>query len=83
VVLKDGRELSHFTPHAFGTMQNPMPTEVVNEKARNLLEPVLGPQRTETLIQGVNSLERVSSIKGLMTFLTLKPEEMASIAFTH
>jgi 2-methylcitrate dehydratase PrpD len=83
VVLKDGRELRHFTPHAFGTKQNPMPTEVVNEKARNLLEPVLGPQRTETLIQGVNSLERVSSIKELMTFLTLKPEEMASIAFTH
>jgi 2-methylcitrate dehydratase PrpD len=83
VVLKGGRELSHFTPHAFGTKQNPMPTEVVNEKARNLLEPVLGPRRTESIIQRVNGLESVSDIKELMPFLTLKPEEMAGMSFTH
>jgi 2-methylcitrate dehydratase PrpD len=83
VVLKGGRELSHFTPHAFGTKQNPMPTEVVNEKARNLLEPVLGPRRTESIIQRVNGLESESDIKDLMPFLTLKPEEMAGISFTH
>jgi hypothetical protein len=75
--------LSHFTPHAFGTKQNPMPTEVVNEKARNLLEPVLGPRRTESIIQRVNGLESVSDIKDLMPFLTLKPEEMAGMSFTH
>ena len=42
VVLKDGGTLSHFTPYAYGTKQNPMDTESVNAKARGLLEPVLG-----------------------------------------
>jgi 2-methylcitrate dehydratase PrpD len=83
VVLKGGSTLSQFTPHAFGTKQNPMPTEVVNEKARDLLEPVLGAQRTEAVIQQVNDLENVSNIKDLMPFLTLTPEEMAGISFTH
>jgi hypothetical protein len=60
-----------------------MPTKVVNEKARNLMEPVLGPQRTEAVIQRVNNLESLSNIRDLMPFLTLKPEEMAGITFTH
>lgn len=78
VVLKDGRELSHFTPHAFGTRQNPMPTEVVNQKVRGLMEPVLGPQRTEAAIQRANSLESATSIGELIPFLTLKPEQMSA-----
>ena len=70
VVLKDGRTLSHFTPHAYGTKQNPMDTESVNAKARGLLEPVLGKSRTEEVIQRVNSLEDVANISELIPFLT-------------
>ena len=33
VVLKDGLTVEHFTPHAYGTRQNPMDTEDVNKKA--------------------------------------------------
>ena len=70
VVLKDGRILSHFTPHAYGTKQNPMDTESVNAKARGLLEPVLGTSRTEEVIQRVNGLEDVANISELMPCLT-------------
>ena len=71
VVLKDGRTLSHFTPHAFGTKQNPMESESVNAKVRDLLEPVLGASRTEAVIERINGLESVSNVQELLPFLTL------------
>ncbi|MCH7915474.1 MAG: MmgE/PrpD family protein [Deltaproteobacteria bacterium] len=83
VVLKDGRTLNHFTPHAYGTKQNPMETKSVNAKVRDLLEPVLGPLRTEAVIQRVNGLEGMANVQELLPFLTLKPEEMAGISSTH
>ena len=83
VVLKDGRTLNHFTPHAYGTKQNPMETKSVNAKVRDLLEPVLGPLRTEAVIQRVNGLEGMANVQELLPFLTLKPEEMAGISPTH
>jgi 2-methylcitrate dehydratase PrpD len=83
VVLKDGRTLNHFTPHAYGTKQNPMETRSVNAKVRDLLEPVLGPLRTEAVIQRVNGLEGMANVQELLPFLTLKPEEMAGISPTH
>jgi 2-methylcitrate dehydratase PrpD len=83
VVLKDGRTLNHFTPHAYGTKQNPMETKSVNAKVRDLLEPVLGPLRTEAVIQRVNGLEGMANVQMLLPFLTLKPEEMAGISPTH
>jgi 2-methylcitrate dehydratase PrpD len=83
VVLKDGRTLNHFTPHAFGTKQNPMETERVNAKVRDLLEPVLGPTRTEAVIERVNGLDAMANIRELLPFLTLKPQEMASVSPAH
>ena len=47
------------------------------------MEPVLGPQRTEEVIQRVNKLEEVANVRELVPFLTLKPEEMDVISFTH
>jgi 2-methylcitrate dehydratase PrpD len=83
VVLKDGRTLNHFTPHAFGTRQNPMGTESVNAKVRDLLEPVLGSIRAEVIIEQVNALEGVATVRELLPFLTLNPEEMVSVSPTH
>ena len=83
VVLKDGRILKHFTPHAFGTKQNPMETESVNGKVRVLLQPVLGASRTEEVIQRVNGLEDIANIQDLIPFLTLKPDEMATVSPAH
>lgn len=82
VVLKGGRTLNHFTPHAYGTKQNPMESKSVNAKVRDLLEPVLGPSRTEAVIQRVNGLEGVANVQELLPLLTLKPQEKAGVSRT-
>jgi len=83
VVLKDGQTLSHFTPQPLGSWQNPMSIEDVNTKARDLLEPVLGPARTEEIISRVNGLETVDNVQELLPFLTLSSQEMASVSYGH
>jgi 2-methylcitrate dehydratase PrpD len=73
VVLKDGTSLQHFTPHAFGTRQNPMDTENVNAKTRQLMQPVLGAEKTEAVIERVNRLESLTKVDELVPFLTRQP----------
>jgi 2-methylcitrate dehydratase PrpD len=70
VVLTGGRTLTHFTPHACGTRQNPMDSKSVDAKAGELLEPVLGRARTEAVIQKVSDLERLANVRQLLAFLT-------------
>jgi 2-methylcitrate dehydratase PrpD len=69
VTLKDGRTLTHHTLHAPGTMQNPLDTDGVNAKARDLIRDVLGQDRTERLIRAVNDLESVRNIRELRPLL--------------
>jgi hypothetical protein len=61
--------MNHFTRHPPGTKENPLDTARVNEKARGLMAPVLGAQRTETLIQRVNALEDVANVRELIPLL--------------
>jgi hypothetical protein len=68
--MRDGRTVSHFTRHAPGTKENPLTTEQVNDKVRGLMTPVLGAQRTESLIRRVNALEEVSNIRDLLPLMT-------------
>jgi 2-methylcitrate dehydratase PrpD len=69
VTLRDGRTVSHFTRHPPGTMENPLDTEAVNAKARGLMAPVLGAERTEAVIQRVNALDRLTNVRELRPFL--------------
>ena len=69
VKLRDGRTVSHFTRHAPGTKENPMDTQSVNEKARHLMAPVLGDERTEEVIRHMNSLEELDDMRALRPFL--------------
>ena len=71
VTLRDGRTVSHFTRHAPGTKENPLDTQGVNEKVRSLMAPVLGPERTEAIIQRVNALEELDNVRRLVALLTL------------
>jgi 2-methylcitrate dehydratase PrpD len=73
VTLRDGRTVSHFTRHAPGTRENPVDTEGVNAKARALMAPVLGADRTDALIRRVNTLEDVKSVRELRPLLTGAP----------
>jgi len=69
VKLRDGRTVSHFTPHAPGTKENPMDTERVSEKARMLMAPVLGDEKTEQIIRRINALEELTDVRALRPFL--------------
>jgi 2-methylcitrate dehydratase PrpD len=69
VTLRGGQKVSHFTRHPPGTKENPLSTERVNEKARSLMTPVLGGERTEAVIARVNALEKLNDVRELRPFL--------------
>jgi 2-methylcitrate dehydratase PrpD len=69
--LKDGRTVSHFTRFPPGTKENPLSTEGLNAKVRDLMTPVLGAERTANLIQRVNALEDVRDVRDLGPLFTL------------
>ena len=69
VTTTDGRTLSHHTKYAPGTSQNPLATERVCEKARDLIAPVLGDDATEQLIDRVLHIEDVANVRDLRPLL--------------
>jgi 2-methylcitrate dehydratase PrpD len=69
VTMRDGRTVSHFTRFPPGTKENPVNTEGVNAKARDLMAPVLGAKKTEALIQRVNALETEGNMRELIRSL--------------
>jgi 2-methylcitrate dehydratase PrpD len=71
VTLKDGRTVSHFTRFPPGTKENPLSTEGLNAKVRDLMAPVLGAERTANLIQRVNTLEDVRDVRDLRPLFTV------------
>ena len=70
VTLRDGRTVSHFTRFAPGTKENPLDTEEVNAKVRDLMEPVLGAEKTAAIIRAVSQLEQVGNMRTLLPLLT-------------
>jgi 2-methylcitrate dehydratase PrpD len=71
VTLRDGRTVSHFTRHPSGTKENPLDTQRINAKVRDLMSPVLGTERTEAIIQRVNALEELDDVRKLRPLFTL------------
>jgi len=69
ITLRDGRTVSHFTRHAPGTKENRMDTAAVNEKARRLMEPVIGASRTARAIERVNAVEELRDAAELTRLL--------------
>jgi 2-methylcitrate dehydratase PrpD len=69
VTLRDGRTVSHFTRHAPGTKENPLDTAGVTTKARDLMMPVIGARRTDAVIERVNNLEQLRSVRELAGLL--------------
>ena len=65
VTLTDGRSVEHFTKFPPGTKENPLSTEAVSAKARDLMAPVFGTERTEKLIDQINRLETLDDIRAL------------------
>jgi 2-methylcitrate dehydratase PrpD len=69
VTLRDGRSLSELVTAVPGTAQNPMSTEQVIAKCRDIVTPIMGGDRAGQLIGLVGSLERLSSIRQLCPLL--------------
>jgi 2-polyprenyl-6-methoxyphenol hydroxylase-like FAD-dependent oxidoreductase len=69
VTLTDGQKLRELVKHAPGTPENPLDTAGVNSKARELIAPVLGSERAETLIARVGALERIGDVRELRSLL--------------
>lgn len=69
VQLRDGRMVTHFTRFAPGTKENPLDTAAVAEKARSLMAPVLGAQRSDQVIERVNTLDNLANVRDLVRLL--------------
>ena len=65
VTLNDGRMVEHHTRFPSGTKENPLSTEAVNAKTRDLMAPVLGAARTDKLIAQINGLDKLGDIRQL------------------
>jgi hypothetical protein len=68
--LTDGRQVSHHTKFPPGTKENPLSTADVNEKAKGLMAPVLGAEKTTRLIAQLNDLENLRDIRDLRPLFT-------------
>lgn len=69
VELMDGTRLSERVTAVRGTPRNPMSKAEVVAKARDLVVPVLGRERSERLIETVYALESVADVRTLRSLL--------------
>ncbi len=69
VTLTDGTRLTERVNRARGSFMNPMDSEEVATKARDLITPVLGKDKTEALIEKIYNLEKVKDIRELRPLL--------------
>ena len=69
VRLRDGRTVAHFTRFAPGTRQSPLDSAAVAAKARSLIAPVLGERRCDQVIDRINALETLASVRDLVRLM--------------
>ncbi len=72
VTLKDGRTVSQHAEAFRGKAENPMSTDEVEAKARDLIEPTMGTAQTEKLIAAVRDLDKLSKARDLRPLLAVK-----------
>jgi 2-methylcitrate dehydratase PrpD len=65
----EGRTIRHRTTAVRGTPDNPMETAEVEDKARDLMAPVIGTQRADRLVEAIASLERMGRVIELRPLL--------------
>lgn len=69
ITLNDGTVLSDHVTAVRGTTENPMTTEEVVQKCRDLVEPVLGKAGCTNLIDKILGIEKVKDIRELRSVL--------------
>lgn len=69
ITLADGRKLTRRVDAVRGTAENPMTQAEIVTKARDLMAPVLGAERTPRLVEKVLALETVPDVRELRPLL--------------
>jgi len=69
MTLKDGRSLRHHAKAVRGTPDNPMTAQEIEDKARDLLDPVIGAKRGEAVCAAVAQLGAGGSVRALAALL--------------
>jgi 2-methylcitrate dehydratase PrpD len=72
VTLKDGKTVSKHAESFRGKSDNPMSTDEVEAKARDLIEPVMGSAQTERLIETVRDLDSLDKARDLRPLLSVR-----------
>ncbi len=65
ITLKDGRRLTHQTMASKGSFENPLTREEEEEKALELIAPVLGKARAQALLAALWSFEDLKDVRSL------------------
>jgi hypothetical protein len=63
--MTDGKKVTHHTKYPPGTRENPLSTEGVVAKTRDLMGPVLGVEKTNKLIDQINYMEKLADLRKL------------------
>ncbi len=63
VTLKDGRTLKHQTMAAKGGLENPLTRGEAEEKALDLIAPVLGNKRSRELLEALWKIDRLKDVR--------------------
>ena len=71
VTLRDGRVVGEHVIDCRGRPENPMSPEEVEKKAAWLMEPVLGKNKVDQIIDSVRRIESISSVRDLAKLLVV------------
>jgi 2-methylcitrate dehydratase PrpD len=72
VSLKDGKTLREHVIDCRGRPENPMSPEEVEKKAAWLMEPVLGKQNSDQIIESIRRIENVNNVRDMTKLMTLR-----------
>jgi 2-methylcitrate dehydratase PrpD len=61
VITEDGQTLHKHVQHVRGTWGDPMPRSEIHEKAKDLLEPVIGAESADRLLASLWNLENLNA----------------------
>jgi 2-methylcitrate dehydratase PrpD len=67
--LADGKTVRHHAKAVRGTPDNPMTTQEIEDKARDLVQPIIGAERADKLVATVRNLESLRSACELRALL--------------
>src|SRR3990172_5179939 len=65
ITLKDGRKLTHQTMAAKGSFENPLTPQEENEKALDLIAPILGKRKANALLAALWNFEKIKDVRAL------------------